>query len=69
MMTHDLLIGGIILTTLVPAVFGALVATVLLSLLLARIGFYRLVWHRPLAELAIFCIMLALVVLLVVDPG
>jgi uncharacterized membrane protein len=39
----------------VPQLLIALLLTVLLSILLMRLGFYRLVWHRPLVELAIFC--------------
>lgn len=29
--------------------------------ILARIGFYRLVWHRPLVDLSLFVIILAVV--------
>ena len=32
-----------------------------LRMILARVGFYRLVWHRPLVDLSLFVIILALV--------
>lgn len=66
-MTHDFLIGGIILSPIVPQVFAALLLTAALSVLLMRLGFYRLVWHRPLVELAIFCILLGTIVALTSD--
>lgn len=66
-MTHDFLLGGVIITTVVPAVLLALVATAALSVLLTRLGFFRFVWQRPLAEVAMFCIVLGLIVRLV--PG
>lgn len=62
MMAHDFLIGGVILSPIVPQLLIALLLTVLVSILLMRMGFYRLVWHRPLVELAIFCILLGTLV-------
>jgi hypothetical protein len=67
MMTHDFLIGGVILSPIVPELLIALVLTGLLSVLLMRIGFYRLVWHRPLAEVSLFCMMLGVIVALTPD--
>lgn len=67
MMTHDFLIGGVILSPIVPELLIALVLTALLSVLLMRIGFYRLVWHRPLAEVSLFCMMLGVIVALTPD--
>ncbi|MBA2932478.1 DUF1656 domain-containing protein [Sphingomonas sp. CGMCC 1.13654] len=61
-MTHDFLIGGIILSPIVPELLIALLLTGLLSVLLMRLGFYRLVWHRPLVELSMFCIILGTIV-------
>jgi hypothetical protein len=61
-MAHDFLIGGIILSPIVPELLIALLLTGLLSVLLMRLGFYRLVWHRPLVELSIFCIILGTIV-------
>jgi hypothetical protein len=40
----------------------ALVIVGVLRGILARIGFYRLVWHRPLVDLSLFVIILAAVV-------
>jgi hypothetical protein len=67
MMAHDFLIGGVILSPIVPQLLIALLLTVLVSILLMRLGFYRLVWHRPLVELAIFCILLGTLVALTPD--
>lgn len=40
----------------------ALFLTAVLRIVLARIGFYRLVWHRPLVDLSLLVIILAAVV-------
>jgi hypothetical protein len=66
-MTHDFLIGGVILSPIVPELLLSLLLTGILSIVLMRLGFYRLVWHRPLVELAIFCIILGLIVVLTPD--
>lgn len=39
MMAHDFLIGGVILSPIVPQLLIALLLTVLLSILLMRLGF------------------------------
>jgi hypothetical protein len=39
----------------------ALLITAVLRRILARIGFYRLVWHRPLVDLSLLVIILAAV--------
>jgi hypothetical protein len=67
MMAHDFLIGGVILSPIVPQLLIALLLTVMLSILLMRMGFYRLVWHRPLVELSLFCILLGTLVALTPD--
>lgn len=54
------MVGGVYISPVVPAAIVALVATMLLSFVLTRIGFYRLVWHRPLVEVAIFAMLFAL---------
>lgn len=59
-MINELVIGGVLLSPIVTACVVALVATFCLSLILTRVGFYRLVWNRPIVEVAIFCILLAL---------
>lgn len=61
-MSHDFLIGGAILSPIVPELVIAVLLTGLISVALMRLGFYRLVWHRPLVELALFCILLGLLV-------
>jgi hypothetical protein len=43
----------------------ALVLTAVLRAVLVRIGFYRLVWHRPLVDLSSLVIILAAVVAVV----
>lgn len=53
------LIGGVYVSPIAIACIAALIATVVVSAVLARVGFYRLVWHRPLVEVSIFCIALA----------
>ena len=58
-MTGSVAIGGVYLSPIVPACAAALIVTAILSVVLTRIGFYRLVWHRPLVEVAIFCMVLA----------
>jgi len=60
-MTHELLVGGVIVSPVVAACAAALLATAIVSEILARSGFYRLVWHRPLVEASIFCITLGVV--------
>ncbi|MCZ4064500.1 DUF1656 domain-containing protein [Oxalobacter aliiformigenes] len=42
----------------------ALVATRLISIFLARIGFYRYVWHPPLFDVALFLVVLGIFVVL-----
>jgi hypothetical protein len=60
-MARDFILGGVILSPIVPQLLIALLLTGLLSVVLMRLGFYRLVWHRPIVELAIFCIFLGVV--------
>lgn len=42
----------------------ALVATRLISIFLARMGFYRHVWHPPLFDVALFLVVLGILVTL-----
>ena len=60
-MSHDFLLDGIMLSPIIPACSLALALTVLSSWALIRLRLYRLLWRRPLAELALFFIWLALV--------
>ena len=64
---QNFLIGGVILSPLVPELAVSVLLTALISLLLMRLGFYRLVWHRPLVELALFCIILGGIVALMAN--
>ncbi len=63
------LLGQIQIAPIVPAALLALLLTALLSALLVRLGFFRLVWHRPLVEVALFCIVLCAVVVIQGRPG
>ncbi len=50
-----------------PQLLLAVLLTGLLTFVLMRLNFYRLVWHRPLVELALFCMILGLIVALTPD--
>ncbi len=56
-MRPELDLYGIYVPTLAVVALGAYFANVMAQRLLARAGFYRLVWHRPLFDAAMyFCI-------------
>ena len=61
-MTGELDVYGVF----IPALFAWMLIAFFLSLpvrgVLARIGFYRLVWHRPLFDLALYVALLGIVV-------
>ena len=52
---------GVFVPALLVWGLTALALTGVLRFALARIGFYRLVWHRPLVDLALLTIILAAV--------
>ncbi len=52
---------GVFLPILLVWALLALLITTALRWILARIGFYRLVWHRPLVDLSLLIIILAAV--------
>jgi hypothetical protein len=54
---------GVYLPPLLPAGLFAWLVTALLIRALNRLGFYRFVWHRPLANVAIFVLVLGFTVL------
>ncbi len=56
---------GLLIPPLLAWGLAALVATMLLSRLLARFGLYRFVWHRGLFDVAVFVILLGLIARLV----
>ena len=52
---------GVLLPPLLVWLGVALVLATLARMLLTRIGFYRLVWHRPLFDLALLVILIGCV--------
>lgn len=57
-MIAELDLHGVFVPALIVWAVVALVATSLVKRLLDRVGAYRLVWHRPLFDLALFLIVL-----------
>lgn len=55
---------GVFMPALLPVLVLALALTALLRRALAAAGFYRLVWHRPLFDLALLVIVTGLVAVL-----
>ncbi|MEH3146096.1 MAG: DUF1656 domain-containing protein [Methylobacterium frigidaeris] len=55
---------GVFVPALLVWALATLVLVIPLRHLLARAGFYRLVWHRPLFDLALYVVLLGGVVLL-----
>jgi len=60
-MTGELDIYGVFISPLLAWGVVALIATAVLRRVLAFAGFYRLVWHRALVDLALFVIVLGAV--------
>lgn len=58
---------GVFLPTLLILLLGAYGLKIVLRTLLMRVGFYRLVWHPPLFNLALYILILGLLFNLV--PG
>lgn len=63
-MTGELDLYGVFVPSLAAGMLIAFLASLLLRRLLARLGFYRLVWHRPLFDLALYVVLLGVVVAL-----
>ncbi len=61
-MIGEISIGGVFIPSLLIWALIAFVLNVVLRRLLYAVGFYRLVWHRPLFDTALFVILLAAVV-------
>jgi fatty-acid desaturase len=55
--TIDIL--GIYVPTLLVEALAALLATLILTRVLARMGFYRLAWHPALVNISLFVILLS----------
>jgi len=53
---------GVFVPALLVWGLAALLLSTLLRAVLARVGFYRIVWHRPLVDLSLFVIILAAIV-------
>jgi hypothetical protein len=63
-MIGEISIGGVFVPSLLIWALIAFVLNVVLRRILHAAGFYRLVWHRPLFDAALFVILLAVVVAL-----
>jgi hypothetical protein len=57
--------GGLLFAPIVVYALAALPITLLLRMIMWRIGFMRLVWHLALFEVALYLCVLSLLVLLV----
>jgi hypothetical protein len=60
-MIGEVNVDGVFVPILLVWGVVALVLTAALRGVLARIGFYRLVWHRPLVDLSLLIIVMAAV--------
>jgi hypothetical protein len=63
-MIGEISIGGVFVPSLLIWALVAFVLNLALRRVLTAVGFYRLVWHRPLFDAALFVILLAAVVAL-----
>ncbi|GLS45948.1 DUF1656 domain-containing protein [Methylobacterium brachythecii] len=61
-MTGELDVYGVFIPSLAAWMLLAFLASIVLRRSLAAAGFYRLVWHRPLFDLALYVIVLGAVV-------
>ena len=61
-MTGEFDLYGVFVPSLAVCMLLALLISLLLRRLLAWSGFYRLVWHRPLFDLALYVVLLGAVV-------
>jgi len=61
-MIGEIDVYGVFVPSLLIWVEATLTLTISLRRLLRRFGFYRLVWHRPLFDLALLVIVLGIVV-------
>lgn len=56
-MNGEVALGGVYLSSALPCALLALVLGLVLRRVLEPLGFYRLVWHRALFDLALFVIL------------
>ncbi len=68
-MRSELDLFGVFIPGLLCCGLAALLLNAALRRALAAAGFYRLVWHRPLFDLAMFVVLLAIVVRLTAAAG
>jgi hypothetical protein len=61
-MTGELDIYGVFVPSLAAWVLLAFLISLIVRRILSWIGFYRLVWHRPLFDLALYVVLLGFVV-------
>ncbi|MGU3545906.1 DUF1656 domain-containing protein [Methylobacterium sp. A52T] len=61
-MTGELDLYGVFVPSLAAWMLIAFALSLLLRRVLALTGFYRMVWHRPLFDLALYVVLLGLVV-------
>ena len=61
---RDISLGSVAVSSIVVVVLLALALTAGVSFVLIKIGFYKLV-YRPIVELATFCILVGLIVMVV----
>jgi len=62
-MRPDIDIYGVFLPTLGAIAFAAYLLNAILRSALAYVGFYRLVWHRPLFDTAMYFCLLGVIAL------
>jgi hypothetical protein len=63
-MIGEINIYGVFVPVLLAWAVIALALTAILRRILTRIGFYRLVWHRPLVDLSLLILIMAVAVIL-----
>ena len=61
-MNREISLDGIFFPPLLGYLAGAALAWYVLRFLLGRIGFYRLVWHPPLFNTALYVVLLSIFV-------
>lgn len=68
-MIGEVAIGGVLVPPLLLLAILALAATMLLTRLLALVGFYRVVAWRPLVDVALYFLVLGLIVAVTASHG
>jgi len=53
---HEVSIGGVLVSPLVPCLFAAIPVFWVVDYLLRRLGCYRFVWHKDVVRVALFVI-------------